>query len=1374
MAEGTIGQSTAADVSCGSCDAPNDPDARFCEECGGALAPATCRGCDGEVNPRARFCKHCGEPTASSPTPAGHGVAVRKTVTILFADLAGSTAFEEQVDAESARSAMARYHGLLQHAADELHAGVVKFIGDGFMAVWGVPEIGEDDAARAVQAGATIQERFSSFAADVLARHDVELALRVSINTGEVVVGDADADLVGDALNVAARLEKECPAGSVVVGEPTYRSTRDRYSYRDIGIARLRGREAPIAVYELEASLVGPDDADDDVPFVGREGERRRLVDLCHATVEDRSIRLATVIGLPGVGKTRLAREVGRDIDATYLEISCSADANDALGPVGDAIRVLAGAGAGTPVVVDALVPETSADRGRIVAVLDNLAAGGTRHTVEETFWAVRRLVELTASRRPLLVVVDDIHWADPVLLDLLEHLVEWVRDAPTIILALARPEIREARRSFAEIGRHVTEVVALVGLTSAATTELASEMLGSGTVPPELVERLPTSTEGNPLFVRELVRMLVDDGVLARSGDAWELTVDVDALDVPPSIHALLATRLERLPSIDRRVLEVASIIGNEFTVGAITDLLGDRAESTTSVLDRLRRLQLAEPAGAYLGDDPLWRFHHVLIRDVAYRRLLKTHRASLHEEHARWIDARVGGVDRDETVARHLDAARRYRLDLDLRDNHTDALGREAASRYLHAAGRALDRDELTVAGVLAGLGVHLDVDDPQLDAALARLACEARLSANDVAGAEPMLDRFAAVAGPSDLPWVACYRAQLAVLTDPHALVEAEAGLTDVIEEFARLADRAGSAKAHLVRAGARARLGRIAETEDDLDAALAAAREAGASRLVTLVLGSAPAAALWGPSPVPRAGGRCLDVTHLQRITTAAPSVEATSVRCQAVLEALGGRPDIARTMLARARRTVAELGLRHGLMETELFTGIVEMLAGEEARAESCFRTALDGLRELGVSVDAALAAALLARSLLAQGRLAEADEQASTSEGLAGHDLKAGIAWRTVRAEIHSALHRHSEARSLAEEAVGLASPTDLVVDHADALAAMARILAADGDLAASERAQQEADAHYRAKGVASVLDDATSVARDAPTPLPGRIQTPATMAFDAIARSFRAHDVDEYLSRFSSDAERIDRRNTSGTDGMDLRGGEESMLELAADVEHRAVASRGEHLVLGWLRFTAQTAEFEMWILLELDPDDLIDAIVIFDVEAFGIAMHELDDRCHAGDEDGESTNGREWADAMLAYNALDWALFRTCFAPGFVLTNRTGMLWGSSGVDSMIEINREVSAGAIAHRAWAPWIEWFGPDLAFASFVRLIVEPDGSSREWHWLHVMRFSEGKLASMDCWESGHEPEAAAFARSLIGGEPRVAGPSLAGRPSDQH
>src|SRR5246127_1117755 len=298
----------------------------------------------------------------------------------------------------------------------------------------------------------------------------------------------------------------------------------------------------------------------------------------------------------------------------------------------------------------------------------------------------------------------------------------------------------------------------------------------------------------------------------------------------------------------------------------------------------------------------------------------------------------------------------------------------------------------------------------------------------------------------------------------------------------EKLAGLDDPAGEAKAHTVRAGCLARLGRIGDAETALDQALTAARRAREHRRVNNVLANAPLAALWGPNPVPRAGGRCLDVVRLLRITTDSPAVEATSTRCQAVLEAFRGRAEAARRMIDSARRTVTELGLRHALLEVEQFAGIVELVVDDPGAAETHLRKAYNGFRRMGLDADTAETAALLGRTCLVLGRDAEAVELCTESERLAGHALKPSIAWRTLRAHLLSRGNDHDGARRVAEAAVALAERTDLLVEYGDACASLATVLNAAGDAAGARAAAERAVGLYERKGAAALAEKARDI----------------------------------------------------------------------------------------------------------------------------------------------------------------------------------------------------------------------------------------------------------------------------------------------------
>ncbi len=1078
-------------VGCSRCGRINRPDARFCAGCAAPVV-ASCRTCGRDLAHDARFCDQCGAPVdvrtsddnVRIPEDRDRDDAVRKTVTVFFCDLSGSTSFEERVDAESTRGVIGRYHAMVQEVVEAGGGTVAKFQGDGAMALFGVPEVAVDDAERAVATGLEIQRRFAPFAADVLERYGAALGLRVGINTGEVVFSHGDADLVGDALNIAARLEAAGEPGHVLVGEDTWRLTRSTIAYDRVGVLDLKGKDRAVTAHRA-LDLLGIVD-DSSTPFVGRDDEVARLRSVFGEAVAGRSVRLATVIGSPGVGKTRLAREFERAITygspggATFVDLRCERAGATTFAPIADLLRSVAeiddSMSDGEKITTIGRLVVDLDDADRVALLLASFIGAAPTRSTEELFFGVRRLIEALGRRAPLTLVVDDIQWAEPLFLDLLEHLAEWVHDAPVLLLGLARPELREIRPSLAEPGRRVAESLHLEGLDADATAELASQLLGGNELPRDLLARLPDSTEGNPLFVRELMRMLVDDDVIVETPNGWELTIDADAVDVPPTIQSLLSSRIERLPADERRLVELASVVGPDFPLGAVA-AIGRPADTSSLMptLERLRRKDLVESTGTYWGDEPLYRFHHVLIRDAAYRRLLKETRADLHVRVATWIErvgAHVAG-EHEVTIGHHLEQAHDFRVQLDRHDDETVEIGRRAADVLGAAAHRALARDDVAAAGSLARRAIaRIDADSGERSSLLL-VGCEALLALGDVSAATSLLDELRDDRNPDArlTAWTRTFEAQLIMLTDPERLDRAEADAADAAGELASLDDRAGEANARLVRAGALARLGRIGECEAELDLALGAARAADDGRRVATVLGAAPVAALWGPSPVSRAGGRCLDVIRLLRITTGSPGVEATSTRCQAVLEALRGRFDTARTMLTEARATVEELGHRHGLLETELYSGIVELLAGDPVAAEPYLRSAYGGLGRLGIGADAGQAAAHLSRALLLQGRLDEAHELATDSDALAGQNPQTAIAAKTALAEIKAARGELDEALRIAEEAVARARGTDIVIDHANANLALARVRDAAGDAAGARSALDEAERLYREKG---------------------------------------------------------------------------------------------------------------------------------------------------------------------------------------------------------------------------------------------------------------------------------------------------------------
>ncbi len=1237
---------------CSACNHENRPGAKFCEECAAPLK-RVCAGCGSELRPTAKFCDECGAATAASgargePQTSGaqrarpvEAAGARKVVTVVFADLIGSTSLHERLDAESARLFMESYYGAMRGAVEAHDGTVAKLLGDGVLAVFGAPRVAEDDAPRAVRAGVEMQRVFHALAA----QHGGlvgAIGLRVAINTGEVVASD-EAEIIGDPVNVAARLQEQARDGDVVVGEATQRLVSALVTLAPLGSFALKGRSEAVKVYRV-VSLERPAGVAA-TSFVGREDELARITRVYAAAVAAPAARLAVLLGSPGLGKSRLIDEFARRCGnaASVLTAHCDAAGGATFAPLAEAVREYLHIDDGTGgdalhAAIEAAVAGDVAERARIVAGITALLAGAPA-SPEETFFVVRRLLAALAAVRPVVLVIDDLHWAEPLLLDLVEHLVQWGGGVALLVLVGARPELRETRSSLATPGGLVAEVMTLAGLDAGAATRLAANVIGATDLPAAVAAKVLAASEGNPLFVGELVRMLVHEGALKREGDRWTTGAALAALEMPPTIHALLAARIERLRPEERLVLERAAVVGRHFSRSAVAELLPREVTDLDARLESLRRSELIErDTGWFLGE-PVLRFHHVLIRDAAYRRLLKGTRAELHGRFADWIEAHAGdSVEHDETIGWHLEQAHQHLHDLGPIDGKGRALG-ERAARHLAAAGRrALARDDVPLAAGLLGRALaRLDADDPTR-ADLALDWCEALLAAGDVGPAATAIDELARLtAGSQRLrAWHTCFAGQLTVLTAPQALHATADAVAAAAAELTSLGDAAGEAKAHFVHAQALARLGKVGACEAALDRALAAARRAGDRRRANAVLAGAPLAALWGPSPVTRASGRCLDVVRVLRITQGAPAVEAVALSCQGVLEALRGRTDAARRMIASSRKMVEELGITHRLLEADVFAGQIDLLEGDAVAAERSLRGAYEGLRDLGLGIDAAQAAALLARALLAQGRAAEAEALSHESEALAGDDLKAAIAWRGVRAQALARRGEHAVAVELAEAAVAIASATDALLDHADARLALAAALRAAGRSSEADTEERRATELWEAKGATLLAErarrggeriEAPTHAREEgvalPRPLQRRVRANAATAwlarFDA---AFAAGDLDAVAALYADSFEALyhPTEATYGRQGV-LDSFRRMFRWRDPRTRDEVLATLGESLVLarrGYATsgtsggpFDVGESEVEMVVVTEVDergrlvlraesfaPDQLNDAI--------------------------------------------------------------------------------------------------------------------------------------------------------------------------------
>jgi class 3 adenylate cyclase len=694
----------------------------------------------GAPNPaRASFCLHCG---AQLPVVGAAGRPARKTVTVVFTDLAGSVGLSRRLDPESLAVVMGRWFDHMRELFERHGGRVQKFVGDAVVAVFGIPVVNEDDALRAVRAAAELDGGLGSLNDDLERVWGVRLEVRTGVNTGEVVTGDpgiGDSLVLGDAVNVAARLEQAAAPGEVLLGQSTYRLVRDAVEVERVTPLHLKGKGAPVAAFRLRQVDPGaPGHARrQDAPIVGREPELRLFAWVYERVAGTRSSHLLTVLGQAGVGKTRLVGEAMAGLPgATVLRGRClSYGEGITYWPVGEVVRQAAVISAtDTPAEAKAKLRrllddpqgptepsgESPADRerghvaARIAQLIGLEAAPGP---AEEAAWAFRRLLEVLAERGPLAVVLDDLHWAEPGLLDLVEHVADYGRGAPILLVAMARPELLEQRPGWAG-GKLNATTLLLEPLGDAESAQLLAALAGPVALPDGVAEPITRAAEGNPLFLEELLAALVEEGRLRREDGRW-VAADLADLGIPPSIQALLAARLDRLEDAERAVLERAAVAGQVFEQSAVVELSPPSVRHQVPArLHALVRRELLRAAPSRLTGDQGFQFRHLLLRDATYDSIPKQTRAELHEMFAVWGE-RVAGPrlrEIEEIVGYHLEQAWHYRVELGIDDQRNQRLAAAAARRLGAAGRRGLGRGDLPAASNLLERAVALLPDgDP-----------------------------------------------------------------------------------------------------------------------------------------------------------------------------------------------------------------------------------------------------------------------------------------------------------------------------------------------------------------------------------------------------------------------------------------------------------------------------------------------------------------------------------------------------------------------------------------------------------------------------------------------------------------------------------
>jgi class 3 adenylate cyclase len=661
---------------CAACGTENPAGAKFCTGCGASLQ-ATCAACE-TVNPSgARFCSECGAPlgepaAVAAPAAPAEQPTERRLVSVLFADLVGFTTLSESRDAEEVREFLSRYFDTCRRLI-ELYGGTVeKFIGDAVMAVWGTPIATEDDAERAVRAALDLVAAVSALGQEVGAE---ELRARAGVLTGEAAVNLAAAGegmVAGDVVNTASRVQSVAEPGTVLVGEATRRASEQAIVYEEAGTFELKGKEGETPLWQARrvVSGVGGELKSQglEAPFVGRDRELRQIKDLFHICAEEQRAQLVSVTGIAGIGKSRLAWEFYKYFDGLAQLVYWHRGRCLAYGEgvtywaLADMVRMRCQIAEDEEqesalAKLRSTLEEHILDTGERELIEPRLAQllGLGEHEArdrQDLFAAWRLFFERLAETYPTVLVFEDMQWADESLLDFVEHLLEWSRNHALYVVTLARPELVERRPTWGAGHRNFTSLY-LEPLPSTAMEELLAGLVPG--LPAQLRDQILARAEGVPLYAMETVRMLLDRGLLVEDGSSYRVVGEIESLDVPETLHALIAARLDGLGPEERRLLGDASVLGKTFAPAAVAALMDVDAEKLAPLLGGLVRKEvLGLQTDQRSPEHGQYGFLQDLLRQVAYETLPRRDRRAKHLRAAEQLAGALGEEEVAEVVAR------------------------------------------------------------------------------------------------------------------------------------------------------------------------------------------------------------------------------------------------------------------------------------------------------------------------------------------------------------------------------------------------------------------------------------------------------------------------------------------------------------------------------------------------------------------------------------------------------------------------------------------------------------------------------------------------------------------------------------------------
>jgi class 3 adenylate cyclase len=947
----------------------------------------------------------------------------RKLATVLFVDLVDSTGLVTGTDPEVVRRRVQRFFERVSHCVTT-HGGIVeKFAGDAVMAAFGIPQAHEDDAERAVRAGLSILDEVEK----------LELKARIGVEAGEVVADDSDSTFAtGEAVTVAARLEQSAEPGQLLIGPAAHRLTLGRVEVEDLGPVDLKGLDGQIWTWRVLGVGGEQPPQGQRAPLVGREHELELLQNTYERALRDRRAHLFTIYGDPGVGKSRLSREFSDSLESATVLSGRSLPYGEGVTywPLAEMVKCAAGIVDDDPLDV-AIEKLRSFCEDEVVADLLGLASGvleavQAERSQQEIAWAAREWAQRVAQEQPLVLIFEDIHWAEEPLLELIEHLVTWVREAPLLVITLARPELLDIRPGWGG-GRVRATSIELEPLGPSESEELVDALLLDVDLSAEERQAVLGKTEGNPLYLEETVRMLAEEG---REGIGR----------IPDTLQALIAARIDRLAPEAKALLQRAAVIGRIFWEGALTHLSPD-LESLEEPLDdlRLREFVLDEPRSSIRGETA-YKFKHVLIRDVAYSGLSKSARAEHHARFAEWLKE-WAGEELLEIRAFHLDRATALLAELD--GAAPLELQREAADALAEAGLRAFAREANRTAR-------HYFVRSVELEPTLRRryLAARAADRLSDLPAVSREMEEVLAAAIQEEDRWTQgralVALAEAAVLRE--ADVEAAQQMIDEALEVLEEDDLAGRFRALRARATIAWMRGHLEKQEELMTEALELARKAerkdfeseAADELASVYL-----LRLEDERAAP-----LIEQAILLAEQSGSAEARGRALRFAGQLHLQRRELDDAEAALEAARDHLAEAGAAWALGRTLHFLAWVARAKGEGARSERLFRESIRILTPLEDRATLCESQRGLAELLLAEGRVDEAERFALAARETVGPvDVTSRSTTTYTLGKIRAAQGRDEEAEPLLREAVEIVSDGEHRMQQRDSLEALAQFL---------------------------------------------------------------------------------------------------------------------------------------------------------------------------------------------------------------------------------------------------------------------------------------------------------------------------------------